>query len=305
VASATENARTMDSDFPPILPSSPLQSPQTDSASDEEAHLVRTELTRLRAEELELTDMLKQLRSEIERHKHELAAARNKVEVYRMDRVNLSAEVESLRKAKEQLLGQLKPLRAEVDERIGAREMLIHEVTILHGQVENLQKQKRELEDELKAPDCSGALPLLFSDESQPISKEWDSYPLERELYTDEIQDARKVADLVAKLPGLNGSLLVKNKGSVLASNLSEHLYDHLKVPERNYDELFEHLPNSVRKYDFDEVRLETFSLENESLTVAKAGDAFLVVSHAQDKLRPGVPEKLASVTVELAKMYD
>jgi DNA repair exonuclease SbcCD ATPase subunit len=334
----------MDSDFHRVFPSSP--EPQTDSpglhphllppemqdqierfatelsASNEAAQIVKTELTKLLAEELQLTDTLRQLRSEIERDKHELAAARNKVEAHRIDRANLSAEVENIRKEKELVLAQLRPLRAELDERIWVREALINQVTILHGHVENLQKQKSDLDDEVKAlaaqhqsldskvepapsSTIDSALPLLFSDESRPISKQWDSYPLESEFYTDEIQDAGKVADLVAKLPGLNGSLLLKNKGSVLASNLSEHLYDHLKVPERNYDELFEHLPNSVRKYDLNEVRLETFSLEKESLTVAKAGDAFLVVSHPQTKLRPGVLEKLATVTVELAKMYE
>jgi predicted nucleic acid-binding Zn-ribbon protein len=147
-------------------------------------------------------------------------------------------------------------------------------------------------------------LPLLFSREPGAISNQWDSYRLESEFYTDESLDARKVADLLLKLPGLSGSLILKNKGAVLASNLPERLHEHLEVPDRDYEHLFATLPDSVQHYEFPEARLATYSLKQESLTVAQSGHAFLVVSHPHQRLLPGIPEKLATVAAEVAKMY-
>jgi hypothetical protein len=51
-------------------------------------------------------------------------------------------------------------------------------------------------------------------------------------------------------------------------------------------------------------VRLATFDLGAEALTVAQADQAFVFVNHRQTKLRPGMPGKLASIVSEVAKMY-
>ena len=76
-------------------------------------------------------------------------------------------------------------------------------------------------------------LPLLFGSEFHPISHDWDSYSLESEFHTDEEFNAEKVAELVAQLPGLEGCLIVKNHGPVLAAQLPERLHAHLKVPNQ------------------------------------------------------------------------
>ena len=50
--------------------------------------------------------------------------------------------------------------------------------------------------------------------------------------------------------------------------------------------------------------RLATFDLGEEALTVAQASQAFVLVNHRQTKLRPGMPEKLATIAFEVAQMY-
>jgi hypothetical protein len=144
----------------------------------------------------------------------------------------------------------------------------------------------------------------LFGSEFHPISHNWDSYPLESEFHTDEELDAEKVAELVAQLPGLEGCLIVKNHGPVLAAQLPERLHAHLKVPNRNYNLLFERLEKKVHEYNLPNARLATFDLGDEGLTVAQASHAFVFVNHKQTKLRPGISDKLASIVTEVAKMY-
>ena len=67
------------------------------------------------------------------------------------------------------------------------------------------------------------------------------------------------------------GCLIVKNHGPALAAQLPERLHGHLKVPNRNYDLLFERLEKKVHEYNLPNARLATFDLGDEGLTVAQA----------------------------------
>jgi hypothetical protein len=85
---------------------------------------------------------------------------------------------------------------------------------------------------------------------------------------------------------------------------MPERIHAHLKVPDRNYQLLFERLENKLEEYNLQDAHLATFDLGREALTVAQANHAFVFVNHRQTKLRPGVPGKLASIASEVAKMY-
>ena len=112
------------------------------------------------------------------------------------------------------------------------------------------------------------------------------------------------VAKLVSMLPGLEGCLIVKNHGPVLASQMPERIHAHLKVPDRNYHLLFDRLEKKVEEYHLEHVRVATFDLGSEALTIAQSSHAFVFVNHRQTKLRPGMPGKLASIVSEISKMY-
>jgi hypothetical protein len=213
-------------------------------------------------------------------------------------------EIEALHQHVDQLLTVLERLRYEIDERVRVREMLIEEIDIL-----------RRYKAELLTEGCAGAadqsdvrseesLPLLFQTIPCPVSNEWDSYLLESELLTEGPLDAAKVTDLVSALPGLNGCLIVKNRGSVLASNLPETLHDFLKVPDRAYDLVFSRLSGQIDQHVQRNGRIATFNLGRGCLTAVQASHMFLFASHAQPELRPGISEKLLAVTSELSKMY-
>ena len=213
-------------------------------------------------------------------------------------------EIEALHQHVDQLLTVLERLRHEIDERIRVRETLIEEIQIL-----------RRYKAELLAGGYAGAadqsdvrseesLPLLFQTTPCPISNEWDSYLLESELLTEGPLDAAKVTGLVSGLPGLNGCLIVKNRGSVLASNLPGTLHDFLKVPNRAYGLVFSRLPGQIDQHLQRNGRIATFNLGQGCLTAVQANHIFLFASHAQAELRPGICEKLLAVTSELSKMY-
>jgi hypothetical protein len=85
---------------------------------------------------------------------------------------------------------------------------------------------------------------------------------------------------------------------------MPERIHTHLNVPDRNYHLLFERLEKKVKDYHLQQVRLATFDLGAEALTVAQANQAFVFVNHRLTKLRPGMPDKLASIVSEVAKMY-
>jgi hypothetical protein len=63
-------------------------------------------------------------------------------------------------------------------------------------------------------------------------------------------------------------------------------------------------LEKKVHEYSLPHARLATFDLGDEGLTIAQASQAFVFVNHQQTKLRPGIPDKLASIVAEVAKMY-
>jgi hypothetical protein len=245
----------------------------------------------------------------------------------------LRDELQRLRAERESLVAELAPLRGEVEDRVVVREGVIEELDILRreyrrlmGDLEkaaaelstlraNLENATTEYEAtqaklsasqqtffEIKNKDLG--LPLLFDSPLPAISQDWDSYQLESEFFTDEPLDAKRVAELVNELPGLAGCLIVKNRGPVLAGQLPEHLHDLLRVPDRNYHLLFERLPKCVQQYNQPVAHVATFQLKDGCLTVTQAKHVFVVTHHLQPRLRPGIPEKLAAVAAELAKMY-
>ncbi|MBV9300062.1 MAG: hypothetical protein JO066_13940 [Verrucomicrobia bacterium] len=165
-------------------------------------------------------------------------------------------------------------------------------------------REMAESEEKAEQTRIEEGLPLLFSSENYQIAPGWDPYPLESEFHTDEVLDARRVAELVSLLPGLEGCLVVKNQGAVLASEMSQRIHSHLKVPNRNYHLLFDCLEKKVQEYDLQNARVATFDLGEEALTVAQANHTFLIVNHQQTRLRPGMPDKLAAIVSEVAKMY-
>jgi chromosome segregation ATPase len=177
----------------------------------------------------------------------------------------------------------------------------------LQADVASLEARFRELAEAAEKAEqerIAQGLPLLFGMEPHHIAAEWDPYPLESEFHTDEALDAKMVAKLVSMLPGLEGCLIVKNQGPVLASQMPERIHGLLKVPDRNYHLLFERLQNKVAEYNLQDTHLATFDLGGEALTIAQSNQAFVFVNHRQAKLRPGMPHKLASIVSEVAKMY-
>jgi hypothetical protein len=178
------------------------------------------------------------------------------------------------------------------------------EVAAAAAERQRLQQELSEAAEKAEQARLAEGLPLLFGIEAQKIAPEWDSYPLESEFHTDEELDAGKVAELVSQLPGLEGCLIIKNHGPVLASQMPERFHAHLKVPDRDYALLFERLEKKVEDLHLQNARLATFDLGQEALTVTQANQAFVLVNHRQTKLRPGMPEKLASIAFAVAQMY-
>jgi hypothetical protein len=204
----------------------------------------------------------------------------------------------------DQLLRVLERLRHEIDERVRVREMLIEEINILRGYKAELSNEGCSAAANQSNVRSEESLPLLHQTTVCPVSNEWDSYLLESELLTEGPLDATKVSRLVSALPGLDGCLIVKNQGSVLASNLPENLHDFLKVPNRAYGLLFSRLPGQTDQDVQSDRRIATFNLGQGCLTAVQAKHMFLFASHAQPELRPGISAKLLAVTTELSKMY-
>jgi hypothetical protein len=282
---------------------------------------VTAQLDQIKKEKVALEDELAPLRAEIHdrigarealiqeiavlyRHVSDLGARKEHqaAEVSQLGsrHAELRNELETLQVHLSDLLAQKGALEQAVGEAIGKREQLQAEVAVLETSLQELTEAREKPERARREE----GLPLLFGSEFHPISHNWDSYPLESEFHTDEELDAEKVAELVAQLPGLEGCLIVKNHGPVLAAQLPERLHAHLKVPNRNYNLLFERLEKKVHEYNLPNARLATFDLGDEGLTVAQASHAFVFVNHKQTKLRPGISDKLASIVTEVAKMY-
>ncbi len=277
--------------------------------------------------------------SQLEASHHELLG---KVDVVRADHGSLLSEIEDLRGTlvrhtaeRAELEAGLRDLRNEIGGATEERQRLLQAVAeqetffgdllarkqtleqevaqgtdqqrALQADVALLEARSRELADAAEKAEqarIAEGLPLLFGQEPHHIAAEWDPYPLESEFHTEETLDAKMVAKLVSMLPGLEGCLIVKNQGPVLASQLPERIHGLLKVPDRNYHLLFERLENKVEEYNLQHARLATFDLGAEALTVAQSDQAFVFVNHRQAKLRPGMPDKLASIVSEVAKMY-
>jgi len=250
------------------------------------------------ANESELREELHRLRAERESLLAELPSLRNEVEVRVLAREALIEELDILRKESARLMGELEKAAARLSK--------------LPADLENARTACRTIEvkpaagqSTLRAVESEDpGLPLLFDSSLPEIAPDWDSYQLESEFHTDEPLDAKRVAELVKGLPGVAGCLIVKDHGPVLAGQLAEHLYDLLRVPDRNYHSLFERLPNCVQEQDQPGARLATFQLEDGYFTVTQASGTFVVTHHVQPRLYPGVQEKLATVAAELAKMY-
>jgi hypothetical protein len=236
------------------------------------------------------------------------ALMRNKVEYEQASRRLAQIHIET-EQAKQELATIKEQIRC-AEEEVATR---LHEQSRINEEIVRVREELTILRHEHDEPGTAGTteqsqidkdLPLLFGAEAHPIAAEWDSYPLESEFHTDEQLDARKVAELVSQLPGLEGCLIVKNHGPVLASQMPERFHPHLKVPDRDYALLFERLEKKVEDLDLQNAHLATFDLGQEALTVTQANQAFVLVNHRQTKLRPGMPEKLASIAFEVARMY-
>ena len=301
------------------------------SRVNEEIVRVRQELAMLREIENEkaaLEETLAPLRSEVDErimarealiaetamlHQHlaQHAADKEQLKAGLTDLHNEIAEIGAKRQGLQQSMAEE---QTHVSDLLALKESLEQEVTAaaekqraLLAEVTALETRLREMiEAEEKAAQARIAegLPLLFGAESHKIAPGWDPYPLESEFHTDDVLDARKIAELVSLLPGLEGCLIVKNHGAVLASQMPERIHSHLKVPNRNYHLLFDRLKKKVEEYNLRNARLATFDLGEEALTVAQANHAFVLVNHRQAKLRPGMPDKLAAIASEVAKMY-
>lgn len=279
---------------------------QLDQIKNEKVAM-ENELPLLRREVHDRIDAREALIQEVavlHRHVSDLAARKENqaAEVLQLGsrHAELRNELEGLQIQVSDLLAQKGALEHAVGEAVGKRGQLQAEVAMLETSLRELTEAMQKAEQARRAE----GLPLLFGSEFHPISHDWDSYSLESEFHTDEELDAEKVAELVAQLPGLEGCLIVKNHGPVLAAQLPERLHAHLKVPDRNYNLLFERLEKKVYEYNLQNARLATFDLGDEGLTVAQSSHAFVFVNHKQTKLRPGIPDKLASIVTEVARMY-
>ncbi len=236
------------------------------------------------------------------------ALMRNKVEYEQASRrlAQIHIETEQAQQELATIKEQIRCAEEEVATRLHEQSRINEEIVRVRQELATLHREHREAET-VAMPAQSQAtedLPLLFEIEAHPTAPEWDSYPLESEFHTDEELDARKVAELVSQLPGLEGCLIVKNHGPVLASQMPERFHAYLKVPDRDYSLLFERLEKKVEDLNLQNVHLATFDLGQEALTLTQANHAFVFVNHRQTRLRPGMSEKLASIAFEIAQMY-
>jgi len=277
--------------------------------------------------------------SELKRTQSDL---QDRIDRLRAEHSSLVGQIEALHQTVAQHAGEsdrlkagLNDLHAEIAERSAEQCRLHQSLAEEQTRVSNLLAAKRNLEQSIKeagnkhralradiaaldshlhsliaaakageATMNAQGLPLLFETATPKIAPEWDSYPLESEFHTEDELDAKKVAELVSTLPGVDGCMLVRNRGPVLASKLPERLHAMLIVPDRDYQLLFDRLKNKVEDRNIENVRLATFELGDDALTIAQSNQAFLFANHKQSKLRPGLAGKLAAVVIEVAKMY-
>ena len=268
---------------------------------------LRNEIEGLQVQHGGLSSEVESLRQSIAQHgsnkerlANELTGLQNEIALAAAERQRLQQSIAEEQEKVNELLTQKAGIEQVVAEAVNKQGKLVAEVATLESRLREVAEANEKAERARREE----GLPLLFGSESHEVSPAWNSYPLESEFHTDEELDAKKVAELVAQLPGLEGCLIVKNHGPVLASELPARMHAHLKVPDRNYNLLFERLKNKVREYNLPNARLATFEVGDEGLTVAQASHAFVFVNHKQTKLRPGLPDKLAAIAAEVAKMY-
>jgi hypothetical protein len=235
------------------------------------------------------------------------ALMRNKVEYEQASRrfAQVQMETELAKQELATIKEQIRCAEEEVATRLHEQSRINEEIVRVRQELTILRQEHSEAgTGTTEQHRTQKDLPLLFVAEAHPIAPEWDSYPLESEFHTDEELDAGKVAQLVSQLPGLEGCLIIKNHGPVLASQMPERFHAHLKVPDRDYALLFERLEKKVEDLNLQNAHLATFDLGQEALTVTQANQAFVLVNHRPTKLRPGVPEKLASIAFAVAQIY-
>ncbi|MBV9672598.1 MAG: hypothetical protein JO076_07205 [Verrucomicrobia bacterium] len=290
-----------------------------DSAiTNQTAQKIRAELTELRAKGLRFRDRLRELQDNIRdlETRHETINLevnrsieqrdRIKAELEQLfadrDRVKEEAktrdlELQELKAEQSTLLGSVEQLRAD-------RDKLIAVVSAMPVSELTSQEQDPVISRRIEAEKGESDLELLFSSEPRPISDTWDSYRLESEFYTDEPLDAEKIARLVRELPDLEDCLIVRNRDAVLGGELAAEVKNYLRVQGRDYQLLFDRLPNPKQDSFIQGSRLATFELGTECLTMVQAKNTFVFVTHNKPKLLPGVLLKLASVANEVAEMY-
>lgn len=222
-----------------------------------------------------------------------LAQVRAEVDAASREKEELEAESRRLGEQRNQLSGEVADLRREVD--------TLKDRTVL----ESYAAQLRDAEAvATRADEKNIGLPLWFGQPLPPVAKGFDPYRLESEFFSDEPLDAQAVTELVAKLPGLDGCLVVQNRGPVLASRLAEHYYEQLRVPNRDYSLLFGRLPNRRDDLRMPGGRVAIYQLENGFMTLTQADHIFMITTSGQPRLKPGMPHKLVTIARELAKMY-
>ena len=280
-----------------------------------------SEVSALGASHAELQDKLEALRAEHGFLVPEIANLRQSAGQHTAESERLKAGLSDLQNEVAAVAAEHQRLQqSKAEEQAQVRDLLAHKQSLekavaeaadtqraLHAEVAALEARFQELAaaaEKAEQARIAEGLPLLFGAEAHRVAPDWDPYVLESEFHTDEGLDAKMVAKLVSMLPGLEGCLIVKNQGPVLASQMPERIHAHLKVPDRNYHLLFERLGRKVEEFNLQHARLATFDLGAEALTVAQADQAFVFVNHRQTKLRPGMPGKLASIVSEVAKMY-
>ena len=297
-----------------------------------------------RSEYLQSQDDLIAIKKEIEEARSEKTVASTELGELQLQQRTMRAEIEGLKTEVAVLQGerrtaseQLEPIRKELDERLAAREAIIQQITVMERHFAELTSTRdvRESErdaaltDQINVSPVEGpaaekeperdvvltdqgnlspveepALPLVKNQPLPAVIPSWDSYRLESEFFTEERLDANRVAHLVSELPGIENTLVVRQFGAVLGSDLPQSLSDQLKTPGRDYELLFKNWPNRVQERKNEGTQITTFPAGDEFLTATQTEDIFLIASHEGPRLHPGVEEKLAVVAEELAKMY-
>ena len=233
----------------------------------------------------------------------EIAPADIQVSEFSKEEAARLAEVEGMQRTLLELREQRRQFARQEPQRqeASAGDPLMREVVMLESYTAQLRDAHAVAS---QADEKQIGLPLWFNQPLPPVPNDYDPYWLQSEFFTDEPLDAQKVTELVAQMPGLDGCLVVKNRGPVLACRLAEHYFEQLRAPERDYQALFGRLPNRRDDLQLPQGRVATYQLENGFLTVTQADHIFVITTSAQPRLRPGMPEKLTAIAHELGKMY-